>query len=91
MAGLSFWNEFISLFWILGSIGSEKTASRDTLYISGYYSSVSPQDSANTTGLGALPAVQLALEQINGNDELLPGYDVKITWGDYEVGDNRTV
>jgi len=82
--------EIISLTFIVNLVYCQDSESKNKLYISGYYSSVSIQDHNNTNGLGALPAVRLALDKINAIGDILPGYDVQITWGDYEVGEGRT-
>ena len=40
---------------------------------------------AGQIGRGVRPAVKLALDMVNNNTEILPGYDLQMTWNDTQV------
>ncbi len=53
---------------------------RIPLYLSAYFTLGGAWD-----GSGILPAVEMALDHINENADVLPGYELKMVWNDTRV------
>lgn len=73
----------IAIWWILLLCAVFNfSSSLVPIFIGGFF----PQRNEQWDGSSILPAVQLAIEEVNKNSSVLPGYELKMIWNDTKVG-----
>ncbi len=64
----------------LGTPGPE-IANKTALYVGAFF-----PFGGGWNGSGVIPAVQMAIDDINSRPDILPGYELKMVWNDTQVG-----
>ena len=75
----------IACLWILSVIApclANNVSSKTPIHVLGLY----PMSGPWAGGEALYPATQLALQDVNNNDEILTNYELKITFADTKVG-----